>query len=186
VIRDKPCQRLCPILTTLRPLSLNVYHVKVKKNRIVVLDYKLNKDDAKGELIEETFGSEPLKFLYGAGKMIPSFEENIEGLSTGEKTSFSIPSDQAYGEYRQEALVDFPIEKFLQNDLTRDDLHLGKQVNMQDQEGRVFTGVIKSVSIQEVKVDFNHPMAGQDLFFSVEIKEVREATEGELDHGHAH
>ena len=150
------------------------------------MDYKLQKDNSQGDLIEQTHGADPLKFLFGIGEMIPSFEENIEGMSAGQSTSFGIAANNAYGDYDQEALVTFPLEQFLSDEVKREDLAIGRTLNMQDNSGKVFPGVIKGISLNEIKIDFNHPMAGQDLFFSIEIREVRDATESELDHGHVH
>jgi FKBP-type peptidyl-prolyl cis-trans isomerase SlyD len=119
--------------------------------------------------------------------MIPSFEENIEGKITGDAVSFGIKSEDAYGSHDAQAVMDVPLQYFeVDGKIDRDKLVEGMPVNMQDVEGRMYNGVILSQGIETIKVDFNHPMAGQDLHFSVKINNVRQATESEIDHGHIH
>ena len=161
--------------------------MQIKKNRVVSLDYRLTKGTEEGNLIEETFGSDPLQFIFGVGMMIPAFEENIEESVAGDELGFAIPAGDAYGEIEEQAIIDVDIQGFaVDGKLDRDAIVVGQQITMQDQDERKHYGVIKKVGIDRVTVDFNHPMAGQDLFFKVKINEVREATESELDHGHVH
>jgi len=161
--------------------------MKIEKNVVVDLDYTLRKDNQEGEIIEETTGGKPLVFIYGVGMMIPSFEENIEGKITGDAVSFGIKSEDAYGSHDAQAVMDVPLQYFeVDGKIDRDKLVEGMPVNMQDVEGRMYNGVILSQGIETIKVDFNHPMAGQDLHFSVKINNVRQATESEIDHGHIH
>lgn len=83
--------------------------------------------------------------------------------------------------------MDLPIDTFIVNgELATDMLVVGKTIPMSDQNGRQLTGKIQSVSETEVTMDFNHPMAGQDLYFTIEVTDVREATASELSHGHVH
>ena len=77
----------------------------IAKHSVVTLNYKLQKGDENGELIEETFGSQPLVFLYGAGGMIPAFEANLEGKKAGDSLAFGIKSDDAYGPYDPHRVV---------------------------------------------------------------------------------
>jgi len=101
--------------------------------------------------------------------------------------AFQVPSEDAYGEYQDEALIDLAIQNLeVDGKVDFDNLKTGKMITMQDTQGGVHHGMIKKVGLEQVQVDFNHPMAGQDLFFTVNIREVREATESELDHGHVH
>ena len=160
----------------------------ILKNQVVVLDYRLQNGSSDGDLIEETFGTEPLKFIYGIGQMIPAFELHLEELGEGDDFAFLIKAAEGYGEYEEQALLQVPIQQFAndQGEVNMDALKPGAPINMQDQEGRSYQGVIKSHNTEVVTVDFNHPMAGTDLYFSGKIKTVRDATESELDHGHPH
>ncbi len=160
----------------------------IKKNQVVVLNYRLQNGSAEGDLIEETFGSEPLKFIFGIGQMIPAFELHLEELAEGDEFAFLIKAAEGYGEYEEQALLQVPIGQFTneKGEVNTDAIRPGAPINMQDQEGRSYQGIIKSHNTEVVTVDFNHPMAGTDLYFSGKIDIVREATQSELDHGHPH
>ena len=160
----------------------------IEKNQVVVLDYRLQNGSVDGDLIEETFGTEPLKFIFGIGQMIPAFEVNLEASQEGDEFAFLIKAAEGYGEYEEEALLQVPISQFAnsEGEVNTESLKPGAPINMQDQEGRSYQGIIKSHNTETVTVDFNHPMAGTDLYFSGKIKMVRDATESELDHGHPH
>lgn len=161
--------------------------MQIKKNTVVSLHYRLQKDNAEGDLVEETFGSDPLVFLYGAGQMIPDFEANLAGKGEGDAESFGIKAENAYGTVNPEAIVPLPKSTFvIDGKLAEDLLVVGKSIPMSDDQGRRMMGLVKEVKDEEVILDFNHPMAGQDLFFSVEIQSVRKATEEEVSHGHVH
>ena len=162
--------------------------MKIEKNKVVSLDYKLTLDSATGELVEETHGSNPLQFIFGVGMMIPSFEENLENMVAGDSFSFLLTAGNAYGELNQEAIISLPIENFADEsgNVDRDRIKVEEMIRMQDQAGQSYQGIIKEVKLESVTVDFNHPMAGKNLYFQGEILEVREPTESELDHGHVH
>ena len=160
----------------------------ILKNQVVVLHYRLQNGSAEGDLIEETFGTEPLKFIFGIGQMIPAFELNLEDNQEGDQFAFLIRAAEGYGEYEEQALLKVPISQFTGADgeVNMEVIKPGAPINMQDEEGKSYQGIIKSHNTEEVTVDFNHPMAGTDLYFSGTIQSVREATESELDHGHPH
>jgi FKBP-type peptidyl-prolyl cis-trans isomerase SlyD len=159
----------------------------IEQNTVVTLHYRLQADNAQGELIEETFGSDPLVFLYGAGQMIPEFERQLAGKNEGDQFAFGIASGDAYGEFDADAVAMFPLESFvIDGKLATEMLSIGNRIPMSDNEGNRLVGVVTEVSQEGVMLDFNHPMAGQDLFFSVAIESIREATPGEIEHGHVH
>ncbi len=159
----------------------------IKKNDVVILHYKLQEENEEGELVESTFGSEPLKFIFGIGQMIPAFEENLESKAEGENFAFGIPAEEGYGLYDDRAIANIPLKDFERDGkINPEDVALGKSVNLQDHQGNQYTGRITEIENEMVKIDFNHPMAGIDLHFTGEIVNVREATESELDHGHVH
>jgi FKBP-type peptidyl-prolyl cis-trans isomerase SlyD len=154
----------------------------IAQNKVVAVHYTLNESSAEGQLVESTNGGEPLTFIFGIGMMIPAFEENLNGLSEGDQFAFGIPAAQAYGEYDQNALVEVPKHIFEHEGL----LEIGNVLPLQDQEGNRLQGMVAAVGLENVKLDFNHPMAGVDLFFTGHVAAIRDADPSELAHGHVH
>jgi FKBP-type peptidyl-prolyl cis-trans isomerase SlyD len=159
----------------------------IVKNQVVVLHYKLQEEDANGELVESTFDKDPLQFIFGIGQMIPAFEENLEPKEVGDEFAFTIEAENGYGLYDEQALAEIPMSEFeVDGKIEPESIELGRSLALRDSEGNSYQGVIIETSEDSVKVDFNHPMAGIDLHFTVKIESIREATESELDHGHVH
>jgi len=159
----------------------------IEKDKMVSLKYILREGDSNGDIVEEVSNDNPLIFLYGAGNMLPHFESNIENLAQGDKFEFSLTSEQAYGEKREELIVDLPISVFeVDGKVDESLLKIGNQVPMADSQGRRLLGTVVSHTSTNVKMDFNHPMAGTGLHFTGEILSVREATNEELDAGNNH
>ncbi|MBD1427149.1 FKBP-type peptidyl-prolyl cis-trans isomerase [Sphingobacterium arenae] len=156
----------------------------IENNNVVALNYKLQTLEADGEkaFVEETTTENPLTFLYGVGMMLPKFEENIAGLNIGDKTSFILEPNDAYGEKDDRAVAQLPADMFKETGLPP----VGEVLPLQDNEGNQFRAVVVDVTPEAVVADLNHPMAGKTLNFDVEILAVRPATEEELAHGHAH
>ncbi len=156
--------------------------MKIEKNAFVTLTYELRTEGADGPLVEKADERTPLRFVYGSGLMLELFEKQIEGLGTGEKFNFTIACADAYGEVTKEAIVDIPKNVFVVNGELRSDLLVvGNHVPMMGQGGQRIDGIVLEVTDDTVKMDFNHPLAGEDLYFSGEVLEVREATEEELN-----
>jgi len=161
--------------------------MQITKNTIVSLSYVLKRDDAKGEIIEETRAGDPLVFLYGNGQMLPKFEEHLSTLKTGDDFEFTLASEDAYGEMDQDAIIDLDKSIFMIEGKTDDELlAIGNVIPMRDDQGHMLQGTVVSVEKDLVRMDFNHPMAGNVLHFKGNVIEVREATAEELSHGHAH
>ncbi len=159
----------------------------IETNKVVSVHYTLTEGTAEGELVESTQGREPLMFIYGVGMMLPEFERNLEGLKVGDQFAFGIPAADAYGVYDDTALVEVPKSTFEQDGSIPDGLlEIGNMIPLQDQDGNRFTGMVAWVGLDTVKLDFNHPMAGVDLFFSGHVEALREADQAELEHGHVH
>jgi len=158
--------------------------MKIKPQHVVSLTYDLYVDQPDGTeaLTESATPEQPLTFLFGAGQMLPKFEEHLSALSTGDKYDFSISAADGYGEYDHEAVANLPIEMFNGADLPE----VGAVLPLQDNNGNHFQGQVVSVVEDSIIVDLNHPMAGQQLHFKGEILNVRPATQEELSHGHAH
>jgi FKBP-type peptidyl-prolyl cis-trans isomerase SlyD len=159
----------------------------ISENKVVSLHYRLKDSNKEGDIIEETFGDKPLVFIYGVGSMIPKFEEKIEGKGKGDHLEFEIAASEAYGERDEEAILDLPIDLFkVEGTLDMEMLSVGNVLPMQDNEGNKMDGIIVDVTEDHITMDFNHPMAGTDLYFEIEIIDIREATSDEISHGHVH
>ncbi len=159
----------------------------IAKNQVVILDYRLQNGGPDGDLIEETFGSQPLQFIYGIGQMIPAFEENLESKNEGDEFAFLIKAAEGYGVHDPNAVVEIPMQQFeVEGKVDPEHIKPGRPLQLQDPQGQTYRGVVQSHTTEVVTVDFNHPMAGTDLHFTGVIRTVREATESELDHGHVH
>ncbi len=159
----------------------------IDQNTVVTLHYKLQEDNAEGELIEETHGGEPLTFLFGVGQMIPEFEAKLEGKAAGDHFAFGIAHTDAYGPYDEDAVAALPLEIFMhEGEIDMEMLQQGQMIPLRDEEGRMLYGTVEEVRENDVVMDFNHPMAGVDLYFTGQIESVRAATQEEIDHGHVH
>jgi FKBP-type peptidyl-prolyl cis-trans isomerase SlyD len=119
--------------------------------------------------------------------MLPKFEEHLSTLKAGDAFEFTLSSDDAYGELDQDAVIDLDKSIFLVEGKTDDDmLAIGNVIPMRDEQGHMLQGTVVSVSKDSVRMDFNHPMAGNVLHFTGKVIEVRTATDEEVSHGHAH
>jgi FKBP-type peptidyl-prolyl cis-trans isomerase SlyD len=158
--------------------------MKIKPQHVVSLTYDLyvKQDDGTEGLVESATEEQPLTFLYGAGQMLPKFEENLSTLSTGDAYEFRLLAEDAYGQYDDEAVASLPKEMFQGTEIPE----IGSVLPLQDNNGNHFQGQVVSVAEDSVIVDLNHPMAGQELHFKGMIINVRPATPEELSHGHAH
>jgi len=137
-----------------------------------------------GEVFDSSEGREPLSFLVGHKQMIPGFEEEIMGAKIGEKKEFTLTSERAYGDRDEAAVMEIPRGQFAQLEAEAS-LEVGMQLVAQMPHGpSPFT--ITVLTDDAVTADFNHALAGKSLTFAVEIIELREATDDEKSHGHAH
>ena len=155
--------------------------MKISKTNFVNAHYRLKEESADGKLIEETYEKEALGFVFGVGMMIPGFETEIEGLEVGAKKNFAVVAEDAYGLYNDDNVVNIPIENFGTEEERKEHLKLGEMIQLQDNNGQAHVGKVEEIAEDHVKIDFNHPMAGNDLFFEVEIMEIRETTPEELE-----
>lgn len=154
----------------------------IEKDRMVSLVYTLKEADKEGRVIEQVEDENPLQFLYGAGQMLENFELNLTGKADGDNFEFGLTSEKAYGEKRDELVVDIPKSVFeVDGKLDEETCRVGNQVPMADAQGRRLMGAVVEIKEEVVAMDFNHPMAGVDLYFSGSIKEVREATAEEIN-----
>jgi len=158
--------------------------MKIQPNHVVSLTYDLyvKQEDGSEAFVESATEEQPLTFLFGAGQMLPKFEENLSTLSTSDTYDFNLAAGDAYGDYDDEAIANLPIEMFKETEMPE----IGSTLPLQDNQGNHFQGQVVSIAEDSVIVDLNHPMAGQELHFKGTILNVRPATPEELSHGHAH
>lgn len=159
--------------------------MQITKDKVVTFHYRL-KNDA-GDVMESSFESEPVAYLHGHGNIIAGIEKGLEGkeLQAGESIELTVAPKEGYGERQEGATQRVPI-KHLQGDKKKlAKLKPGDIVTINTEDGGKQAIVMKAGKFN-VDVDTNHPLAGQTLNFELQIESVREATEEELSHGHAH
>lgn len=147
--------------------------------KVVSFHYTLK--DSKGTVLESSMEDEPLSYLEGVGQIIPGLESAIHGMKKGEKKSVAVKAEDAYGDYEQDLIVQVPRAQ-----IPKKDVVVGDRFHADSGQGHTQVVVVTAVSDTHVTVDGNHPLAGQDLHFDVEVTEVRDATQDEVEHGHAH
>ncbi|NDP22061.1 MAG: peptidylprolyl isomerase [Paludibacter sp.] len=158
--------------------------MKITSNKTVLAEYELFVDGEKEgelELMEKATKEQPLNFIYGVGMMLPKFEENLFGMEAGSAFDFVINNEDAYGQYDDESVLDLDRAIFeIDGKLDEEMIFEGNVVPLMDNEGNRINAQIVSVNDTHVKVDLNHPLAGENLHFKGNVIEVREATEKEL------
>ena len=163
--------------------------MQVSKNKVVTVTYSLssNLPGDSQKHVETADNAHPLSFIFGLGMMIPGFEKGLEGKSPGEKFKFSIESSDAYGDFDDQAIAKLPIEIFKVDGVVDFNLlKVGNILPLNDDQGNVLNGMVKSYDDNSVTMDFNHPLAGHQLHFTGEIVKIREASPEEISHGHVH
>jgi FKBP-type peptidyl-prolyl cis-trans isomerase SlyD len=152
--------------------------LNISKDSVVTLHYTLKDDN--NQTLDTSSGGEPLVYLHGANNIIPGLEEALEGKKQGDKFQVTVPSEKGYGPY-----LDQMVQTVSKNQFPQDDIKAGMRFQAHTPQGPVILTVVE-VKENEVVVDGNHPLAGQNLHFDLEVAEVRQATEEELSHGHVH
>jgi FKBP-type peptidyl-prolyl cis-trans isomerase SlyD len=152
--------------------------MKIEKDRVVRFHYTVSEQGS--EPLESSTEREPLAILAGHGNIIPGLEKAMDGHEAGDRFGVDVAAVEAYGEKREGLSQRVPKKHF-----GGQRLEPGMQVVLNTNFGpRAVT--IEKVGMSVVDVDLNHPMAGKDLHFDIEVVEVREATAEELEHGHVH
>lgn len=157
------------------------------KDAVVSLHYKLQDDNENGPVMDQSQPEHPLVFLVGAGGLLPHFEQNLIGLKVGDTFAFRLTAENGYGVYSADNLADLQKEIFLDPEGNlAPQVAIGNRLTLQTQTGQPMQGIVKEISDEHVKMDFNHPMADKNLYFSGSISHIREALAEELSHGHVH
>lgn len=158
----------------------------IESNKVVTITYKLQESNEQGEIVQEVIEKEPFIFLFGTEQVLPGFESNLTGKTTGDEFQFEIKCEDSYGPVDEEAIVNLPKNIFMVEGKLAEMVKIGEFLPMNDQEGNEMQGLVMEIGEETIKMDFNHPMAGIDLFFTGKVLDVREANPEELDHGHVH
>src|SRR5260221_4853553 len=154
---------------------------EVKDGAVVSLAYTLRLSN--GEIIDFSEAADPLEYLHGAENIIPGLEAELTGLRVGDEKSIELSAEDGYSEYDPEEVEVIERAQLPKNLPT---LKLGMVLAISDDDGNFSEAYVREIAQYSVTLDFNHPLAGQQLFFQVEVLGIREATEEELAHGHPH
>ena len=151
----------------------------VEDGVVVSMEYTLHVD---GELLDSSDGQGPLQFLAGYGNIIPGLEEEMRGMKIGDSKDVIVQPKDGYGEFDDEAFMqvprtDFPKEMPMEVDT---------ELTVRDEEGNARYARVESIDGDNVTLNFNHPLAGDELRFHVKVVALRDPTEDELEHGHVH
>lgn len=153
--------------------------MQIENACVASIHYTL-KNDA-GEVLDSSAGGDPLMYLHGAGNIISGLEQALSGKSEGDTLNVSVAPEQGYGEHREDLVQSVPRDAFQ----GVDQIDVGMRFQAESSQGPMVV-TVTAVDEEAVTVDGNHPLAGQNLNFEVEVVEVREATAEEQDHGHPH
>jgi FKBP-type peptidyl-prolyl cis-trans isomerase SlyD len=153
----------------------------VADKTVVSLEYQLKL--ANDEVIDYSEENAPLEYLHGYQNIVPGLENELAGMAIGEKKQVIVPPEQGYGERDPESVAEYPRDTFPASLK----LEVGEPIAMRDSEsGESFQALVTEILPETVMLDFNHPLAGETLFFKVKITGLREPTSEELSHGHVH
>lgn len=155
----------------------------IAPNKFVALQYELYAgNEEERTLMEQTTPERPLEYIHGMGMMLPAFEKALLGLKAGDKFDFVLACEDAYGQPEDEAIQALPREIFLDASGQLDELVVeGATLPMHTPDGQVIRGSVVEIKEDVVIMDFNHPLAGEDLHFIGEISEIHDATAEEIE-----
>jgi FKBP-type peptidyl-prolyl cis-trans isomerase SlyD len=157
--------------------------MSVSANKVVSFHYRLSEVD--GDLLEESYGADPTLYLHGHNNLLAAIEQALEGKNTGDKLQVSVAPEDGYGHRQEGAVQRIPIKHLMDHEKIKNRLKPGVKVAINTQHGP-WEAIVLKVGKFNVDVDSNHPLAGKHLNFEIEIVDVRDASEEELAHGHAH
>ncbi len=153
--------------------------MKVEKNKVVSMHYTLR--DKGGKVVDQSESDGPLSFIQGIGNIIPGLERALEGKSIGDKFKITINPEDGYGDLNLELIGKVPRSNFDASE----ELELGLVFEVTNDQGTYLARVVE-LDDTHVVLDANHPMAGQILYFEIEVVAIRDASLTELSHGHIH
>lgn len=156
--------------------------MKISSEKIVSVTYDLTvEEDGQKDLMERATKEQPLTFMFGMGMMLDAFEKHLDGLQVGDKFSFTLTPEEAYGEYFEDRVAEVPKNVFI-IDGKFDDENIveGATLPMMTGDGQRINGAVLEITPEVVVMDFNHPLAGETLTFDGEVIDVHEATPEEI------
>lgn len=152
----------------------------IGKNKVVTINYTLK--DEEGAVIDSTENNPAFSYLSGNNQILPRLEEKIDEMLIGSSKNVVLEPKNAYGEYKEEAIQKVNKKEFPEGT----NLEKGMSFVANTPEGKQMPFYIQEIEEEEITIDFNHPLAGKKLEFDVKLVDVRDATEEEITHGHAH
>ncbi|MEZ5036341.1 MAG: FKBP-type peptidyl-prolyl cis-trans isomerase [Chitinophagales bacterium] len=160
----------------------------IQKDMVVSVHYELQVEHDGNMTVADKSQDQPLVFIHGAGMLLPEFEQNLAGKTVGDSVSFTIKAENGYGVHDEKNIAHIPAESFHDENgkIDTEMVKVGNVLPMMDNDGNQFQGIVVEVNDDNVVMDFNHPLAGKDLNFSVTVADVRPATPEEIEHGHVH
>ncbi len=153
--------------------------MEIAARKVVTLNYTLK--DSSGTVIDQS-NDGSFAYLHGANNIIPGLENALTGKSAGDALNVSVEPSEGYGERDPAKTQSVPRDMFPQDA----EIEVGMQFHAQGPNGETLVVTVTGVEGDSVTVDGNHPLAGEQLNFAVEVMEVRDASQEELDHGHVH
>ena len=149
--------------------------MQITKHKVAAIHYTLSDND--GKILDTSAGREPLNYIHGIGNLIPGMEDGLEGKMKGDKFNIKVSPEKGYGVKNENLMQQVPRTAF-----GNQPVELGMQ--FQTDSGSVVT--VSKIGLDSITLDANHPLAGVELNFAVEVLEIRNATEEEISHGHVH
>ncbi|MDD2357899.1 MAG: peptidylprolyl isomerase [Thiovulaceae bacterium] len=147
----------------------------IEANQIVSIEYEVRDGDT---VVDSNIGGAPLVFMFGKGQIIPGLENGIKNMAIGEKGDVHVKAEDAYGVYNEEAVEELPREQF-----AGIELEMGMSLYGQGEDGSTVQVIVKEIGEDTVVIDFNHPLAGKALMFTVAINNIRDASAEEVMSG---
>lgn len=151
----------------------------IQNGKVAAFSYILK--DSDGKILEQTSAGDSLEYIHGSQNIIPGLEKAMTGMKVGEMKNVKVKAEDAYGLYDDDLLFKVPLSNFPPDKL----IEPGMEFQTQSEDG-VMVITVREIDDENAIVDGNHPMAGLDLEFDVTVKNIREATPQELQHGHVH
>jgi FKBP-type peptidyl-prolyl cis-trans isomerase SlyD len=146
---------------------------------VVKLKYSVS---VAGQVVESSADDSPIQFIQGRGDVIPGLENALYGLSVGDQKEFNVAPEDGYGEADPDAIAKIPKAEFP----PEIPLQPGVELRLKDEQGDELEAQIVAVEDEIVRLNFNHPLAGKELLFAIQVIDLRKATPEELEHGHVH
>ncbi|ACE83704.1 FKBP-type peptidyl-prolyl cis-trans isomerase [Cellvibrio japonicus] len=157
--------------------------MQITADKVVSFHYRLSETGA--DEIESSYDAEPTLYLHGHNNLLAALEAALDGKTVGDKVSVSLTPEQAYGVRQEGAVQRIPVKHLLDHDKLKNKLKPGMKVAVNTQHGP-WEALVLKVGKFNVDIDSNHPLAGKHLDFALDVIAVRDATDEEIAHGHAH